>query len=45
MMVVKNLDDMKAEAKFWWTCSFCGFDKNIGTTDECEKCQGIRKTA
>ena len=43
--MVKTLEEQKEEAKYWWTCSFCGTKDNEGTTDECHKCKGVRKTA
>ena len=41
----KPLSDMKSEEGYYWTCSFCGYSKNEGTTDRCWKCDGVRKTA
>ena len=41
----KTLEDMKKEPKFYWTCGFCGFDKNVGTESTCSNCNGVRKKA
>lgn len=43
--MVRSLDEMREEAKFWWTCSFCGEESNVGTDSLCKKCSGVRKTA
>ena len=39
----KYSEELEPDA--YWTCSFCGYTENLGTTDECIKCKGIRRTA
>ena len=41
----KSKEDMQKEAGYYWTCTFCGFKKNVGNTAICDNCSGVRTTA